>query len=1087
MSTTDQEVLQEAKIDLRNHEILTTLFVTQVEDHPQHSALIFQNETLTYSELNSRSNQIAHYLRELNDNNKTLIAICMKPSLDLLVGIIGILKAGCAYVPLDPNNPVSRLRFILEDTKTHVILTHSSELGLFEHVSADVLCFDTQQEVINRYPNKNLNHINQPNDLAYVIYTSGSTGTPKGVLITHANVLCFINWYSKALSVVKEDIFDFSSSVSFDFAVANTLFPLMYGATIAICSESIKKDPYLYLDHLQKNKVTIVKTTPSHFRNIKEVVLEEKKELFVRYMVFGGDSLFVTDIKEWLDQFPKQTMFCEYGPTEATVATSWIKVDKHNIDQIKNKIPIGKPALNTQLYILDGNLKPVPVGEIAELYIGGAGVAMGYLNRKEITAERFIQNPFNNIDTDRLYKTGDYCRFLEDGNIEFIERIDNQVKIRGYRIEMEEIETLLMAHLHIKEAVVIAKKIDENPIADKQLIAYCVPKPSAQLDVVALRSYLKNVLPEHMIPSFFEILPAFPLSSNGKIDRLNLPEFNRRILVQETIPCTELEQSLKIIWEEALFVKHINVHDNFFDLGGNSLTAARILTKVRQTIKKDISLQDFYHNLTISELAQVISSAAAISEIQTTHVIDSIKTPLSELQFLFWLMRLFYPKAKVLNITNRKRLNGVLDINLLNTALNLMCNNHSILSYQTHRFSPLQNWRQLPAPKVVEFDLKHLSAEQQEQQLTQSLERLQYVSWGKNDYLFEVRLFHMGNELTELHLAISHFISDELSSQLFLTHLSRYYLALLNKTEVLNNPERKQFKEYVIQNNIKTKNNVQRDINFWESYLHDTTCVTFSQQQMTQKQEHLNTSYTQIPEELLQRLNKFCTTNRLCITDTLTAAVGLSLTPFIKNKKTIINLVNSTRDQDVYDEAIGLFIRSDVLKVDVTDSPDFLTLSHEVQKSITETATYQTCPTIVKLGCLFKQESIKQKVGDFLSNIVTHLYSSLFPKYQLNHRVLNMFLRVSSSRTAEQFFINMNIMNSFVTKPQETQLFNLNLEQVPPYQSDKTVDKNILNIWFYRDSENKANMILSGNLKMTVLESLSKDIIHAISNALDLK
>ncbi len=1085
MNIEDQNVLSKRQIDAACHQILPALFEEHAEHHPKHPALIFQNQKISYAELNARSNQVAHYLRTLNDNHKTMVAICMKPSFDLLIGIIGILKSGSAYVPLDPNNPISRLQFILEDTQANTILTHSSDKNLFENTNAHLICFDTDFKEINHHSKKNPQYINQPNDLAYIIYTSGSTGKPKGVMITHSNVQCFINWYSKALSVVKEDIFDFSSSVSFDFAVANTLFPLMHGSTIAICSESVKKDPYLYLNHLSENKVSIAKTTPSHFRNIKDVVLSEKKPLFLRYMVFGGDSLFASDIKDWLAQFPQQTMFCEYGPTEATVATSWIKIDKKNINQF-NKIPIGKAALNTELYILDNALNPVPVGEIAELYIGGVGVAKGYLNRKETTAERFIQNPFNNTVSDRLYKTGDYCRFLPDGNVEFIERVDNQVKIRGFRIEMEEIETLLMSHPNIKEAVVIAKQLGE-PTADKQLIAYCVLKQAGTLNLNELRAYLKESLPEYMIPSFFEILTAFPLSSNGKIDRFQLPEIKRRVAVEENMDftCTELELSLKTIWEEALYLDYINVHDNFFDLGGNSLSAARILSQIRQNLKKDISLQDFYNTLTISQLAKVVNEANNISESDVPAPDTNIDTiPLSELQFLFWLMRLFYPQAKILNIIDRKRLNGDINVPFLNTALNLVCKNQPILSYHIHRFSPIQNWQELPAPQIEEIDLRHLSPADQEQELLSSLDQLQHSSWSDNDYLFKVTLFHLANGLSELHLSVSHFISDEISSELFFKDLSRYYLASLNNSDALIDPARKQFKDFIIEENINTKNNLDNYIHFWDGYLYDASPLNIPGEQITNDDEPLNTCYTPISDNLLMSLQSFCTEKRLCLSETLAASIGLSMAPYFENNTSIINLVNSTRNHSHYDDTIGLFIRSDVIKIDVNDSPDFLELSHKVQKTINEASAYQSCPTIVKLGCLYKQESMNHSVTNALASGFTTLYAKLFPKYKLDARVLKMFFRVAATKTSNQFFINMNIMNSFVSTSKETSLLGLNLMSTPPHQSDKTVDKNILNVWFYRDSENKANMILSGNLKMPFLESISKEIINRISKVL---
>lgn len=1078
-----------APTDAPRHQILPTLFEEHVKKYPHHTALIFNKEKLSYYNLNEKSNQIAHYLRHINANNKLFIAVCMKPSFDLLISILGILKAGCAYIPLDPDNPPARLQFILDDTQAKIILTHSSEKSLFEKNNVRLICLDTHPLETDNYPLHNPAIINQANDLAYIIYTSGSTGTPKGVLITHQNVMYFTHWFSKALSVTREDIFDFSSSVSFDFAVANTLFPLMQGATVVICPQNIKKDPYLYSNHLLETKVTIIKTTPSHFRSLKEVVLNEKIDIPLKYIVFGGDSLFASDIKDWLEQFPKQIMFCEYGPTEATVATSWIKVDKNNINHFEHKIPIGKPALNTKLYLLDDHLQPVPIGETAELYIGGKGVATGYLNQQTMTEKKFIVNPFNNNPDDRLYKTGDFCRLLKDGNIEFVERMDNQTKIRGFRIEMEEIESYLISYPGIKEAIVIAKQFGDYQETEKQLIAYCVPRNSMEINVPELRKYLTQQLPEYMVPAFFETITALPLSANGKVDRKKLPEPTRSIHQPETIPCSELELNLKQIWEDTLCLRGIDVTNNFFDLGGHSLAAARIIAKIRQTIKKEILLSDFYSKPTIRDLANHISKTNVSCKNEEIEQInpgpDSTQIPLSELQFLFWLMQLFYPTARILNITSRKRMCGRLDRSLLNTALDYTCKNHSILHYKIPRFSPIQYWQQLPPPKVVEIDIKHLSTEQQEIELRSSMDELQQLSWKRNKRLFQVRLFSLGDDLSELQVTFSHLISDEMSPTLFFKTLSEYYLSLLHHKQISIDPDRGQYRNYVLYEAALLKKTLPTHINFWETYLRGTPFLGFPPKFLTKNNEAFNTAYISIPEIILEHLQEFSTENQLFMTDSLTAAVASCLATYIENdnKCMIINLVKSTRDNEAYDNAIGLFVRTDLIKIDLNNSPDFLQASRRVQKSIIETAPYQSCPVIVKLGCLFKKESENHKISTTITGFFSKIYTKLFPQFKLDYRVLTMFSRVFFTRKIHGFFVDINIMNNFLSTPKDISLFGLELKKVDFSQSDKTVDKNILNIWFDRDSENAANLILSGNLHLSFLEKIGQDIINIISLA----
>ncbi|KTD51028.1 amino acid adenylation domain-containing protein [Legionella quateirensis] len=1067
-----------------HHHILPALFEEQVTNNPNHTALIFNKEQLTYSELNASANQLAHHLRQLCGNKKSVIVLCMKPSFDLLISILAILKAGSTYVPLDPDNPVSRIRFILEDTKADVILTQSSEKKLFEGINAHLWCFDKQRSELSNYSINNPVHVNQPDDLAYIIYTSGSTGVPKGVMITHNNVLYFIHWFSKALAVHHEDIFDFSSSISFDFAVANTLFPMMQGAQIVICPTETKKDPYLYMAHLAQHRVTIMKSTPGHFRNLKEAVLNEKKCLYLRYIVFGGDSLFVKDLEDWLQQFPEQIMFCEYGPTEATVATSWLKVDINNIDQFKDKIPIGRPALNTQLYILDDHLNPVPPGEIAELYIGGKGVAKGYLNRKESTEKNFIKDPFSDNSSDRLYKTGDYCHFLPDGTIEFVERKDNQVKIRGFRIQTEEIEACLMTYPGMKEVAVIAKKRDNTPTSEKQLIAYCVPQNSIELNQNRLRLYLHEHLPEYMVPSFFEILSALPLSSNGKIERQKLPEINSMITHQNVFTGTELEYTLKTIWEQALNVTNIGIEQNFFDLGGNSLAAARILTKIRSSLKKDIRLKDIYSFPTVVELAKWLEKAHPISDPDenSAHVSSDYHViPLSELQFLFWLMRAFYPKAKILNIIDRKRFRGALDINCLNAALGCVCKHDPILGYRIHRFAPIQQGQQLPPPKIEEIDIQDLSSEQQEDALIHSLDVLQHCSWKKNNHLFRLRLFRLGDERFELQIALSHLISDEVSPGIFFSNMSNFYLASLHNKEIPIYSDRSQFKDYVVKDIHRTQNEMKKNMDFWEQYLNDIPYLYFPKEHIIKKGGSVNTCQFDISDALIEQLETFCSQHRLCLTDSLTAAASICVKPYIlKNKKQLIsiNLVKSTRDNEEYDRAIGLFVRSDILKINLDHSSDFLALSRAVQQSITDTSPHQSCPIIVKLGCLLKKGWKNNKISNALTSGLSRIYTRFFSKYQLDYRVLRMFFRVFTASKTNCFFINVNIMNNFISNQNDKKIFALDLEPVKSHQGDRMVDKNILNIWFERNKENKALLIISGNLSAPFLESLGQDIIQ---------
>ncbi|WP_454781738.1 amino acid adenylation domain-containing protein [Legionella sp. WA2022007384] len=1061
--------------------IIPELFEGKIEQIFDQVGLIYQSNTLTYRDFNNRANQLAHYLREIGIKQNTLVAICMEPCFELLIGILGILKSGGAYIPLDPNNPAERQKTILFDSCAKILITHSQLAHQFEEMTtSQVICWDSIESKLATYPTTNPKHINKTNDLAYIIYSSGSTGTPKGVMITHRNVNHFVHWFGKAISVSSADIFDFSSSISFDFSVSCTLFPLLKGIQIAICPEKDKRDPYLYLKHLQDTRVSIIKITPSHFRQINGIVLDENKMLDLKYIVFGGETLLAGDIKDWLKKFPNHKLFCEYGPTEATVASSWIIIDKNNIHQYTHRIPIGKPALNTKLFILDKNMHPVSVGVLGELYIGGDGIAKGYLNKKKLTEEKFIKNPFS---SGRLYRTGDLCRYLEDGTIDFVERTDHQIKIRGFRVEIGEIEKCLTSYTGIQN-VIIRARAEPGTLEEKQLVAYCIPKQSVKLDINELRDYLKNQLPNYMVPAFFVIIDELPLSASGKLDFHKLPEPQTKELNQVIKPRNETEIILKKIWLEILNLKHISIEDNFFDLGGNSLSAARLLTKIRHITHKNILLQDIYNTETIAHLADVINNTAYISEDEedgNEHPQLLKAMPLNELQFLFWLMRLFYPKSNISNIVTRKRITGNLDKKKLDTVFELLCINHPILCYSIARFSPLQcpqkNIRQL---KVIEKDLSDLKLEEQEHELHVSLDELENQRWKNRLPLITFKLFRLGNNSCEIQIALSHFISDELSAEIVLNELSNAYV----QPEPFRKKQELVFFDYIQHEQRDLCKNLSKKIDFWDNYLKNIPLLVFPQNQILNSITSSCTTYFEIPNKTLDGLHRFCQTHRIGIGDTLIAAIGCILAPYLneKNKIAVINFVKSIRESDTYDNAVGLFVRNDVIKIDLNQPSTLLKLAKQVQNSRIESFYYQSCPAIIKLAFLLQKDWKNKKLSNFFIKLFAQIYARIFYKYKLNYKILLMFGRVFLARKKHSFFVNINIMNHFIYDNSETKLFGFRQKPVKAYHGDKLVEKNVLNIWFDRDAHGKSYLIISGNLRSEFRGVIGSNLLEILAS-----
>jgi len=1074
------------------NKLIIDYFEAQVAKAPDHIALRFGDQILTYQELNNRSNQIAHYLLDLGINQKTLIAICMESSLDLFVGILGIIKAGAAYLPLDPDYPNERLQFMLEDTKAPLLITKFAFADSFKNKKIKIICVDKDEKITNFSTENPKRKINL-SDLVYVIYTSGSTGKPKGVMISHLNLNTFINWFGQALEITPDDIFDFSSSISFDFSVATTLFPLTQGATVVICSELQKKDPQSYLQYLQVNKINYIKLTPSYFRQLSNFVSANDTLLNLKYIIFGGEMLYAKDLKNWLDKFPQQKMFCEYGPTEATVATSWMVIDRNNLHKYKNSIPIGKPALNTALYILDSKLQPQPIGTSGELYIGGEGVGQGYLNRKEITAEKFITNPFNKNSQDILYKTGDLCRYLPDGNVEILGRMDHQTKIRGFRIEFGEIEACLVAHPLIKEALVT---VYEHPNAtEKQLVAYIVYKNQESQPVAEeLREHIFLHLPDYMLPNFFVSLESLPLTQNGKVDRNKLPKPEVHLEEKFIVPSTPTEKTILAIWSTTLNNNKISVSDNFFELGGNSLLAARIITQITKTLNKEVKFRDFYHCANIIALAKLVDSTKAIKKLKVVEgedkaIINSTTIPLSELQFVFWLINTFYRKNKVLNIVARKRLASKLDMSTLQLSLNSLLKRHEILSYQISSFFPQQLIWQCKSVPLQEIDLSELTHAEQEQILSIAIQEGEKHEWEKGFPLIAAKAFLLDNNITELQLCLSHLISDEISPEILFGELSDYYINHnIQNTEIRPSPI--QFKDYIYHEKQVFNSKMMTDIKFWEEYLKDTALYAFPNNgKANSKTELLYSTYLNIPEVDLHKLHNFCSNHHLSLTDSLCAAVGKTVANYLDTKKTnksnvVLNFVKSTRDNDIYDRTIGLFVRTSLLKMNLEDNPTFLDLSKRVQQSVAETDHHQACPTTVKLACMLKKDWHNKKIGNYLVEKFTQLYTNMFHKLHLNPQMLLMMGRIFLAGHKNNYFVNVNIMNNFMiaNTNHQTELFNAKLQTCPAYQSDKSVAKNVLDIWFVRDTENNPTIILSGNVNASLRESIGKQILNNLVN-----
>ncbi|MEH2192673.1 MAG: amino acid adenylation domain-containing protein [Nostoc sp.] len=585
----------DTQTDYSSDKCIHQLFEEQVERTPDAVAVVFENQQLTYGELNCRANQLAHYLRSLGVGADVLVGLCVERSPLMIVGMLGILKAGGAYVPLDPEYPQERLSFMLADTDVKVLLTQEKLVESLSQHQVRVICLDADLQSVNQ---DNLNSTITSENLSYVIYTSGSTGKPKGVVVTHQAVNRLV-LNTNYIQLSSSDGIAQAANIAFDAATFEIWGALLHGAKLVIIPQSVLLSPQEFAVNIRSQEISVLFLTTALFNQLASFVPQAFSSL--KYLLFGGEAVDPKWVQEVLEKGAPQQLLHVYGPTENTTFSSWYLVE--NLPTTATTIPIGRPIANTQIYILDEYLEPVPVGVPGELHLGGAGLARGYLNRPELTDEKFIPNPFEEAGS-KLYKTGDLACYLPDGNIEYLRRIDNQVKIRGFRIELGEIEAVLRQHSDVQISCVIVR---EDTPGEKRLIGYVVLQKEATITPGELRQFLADKLPTYMVPNAFVILESLPLTPNGKVDHRALRAITNISSFKKFVqPRNQLELQLVQIWSKTLKVDKVGVQDNFFDLGGHSLLAAYLMDQIQQQFGKNLPLTTLFQNPTIEQLATIV-------------------------------------------------------------------------------------------------------------------------------------------------------------------------------------------------------------------------------------------------------------------------------------------------------------------------------------------------------------------------------------------------------------------------------------------------------------------------------------------------
>ncbi len=795
---------------------IVDLFEEQVAKTPARTAVVFDREQLTYKELDKRSNQLAHYLKSKGVQEETLVPICVERSLQMIVGVLGILKAGAVYVPIDPEYPAARIHYMLEDTGAAVII--SSNRSKSKLVSAtqavQIIEIDHHWPLIASQPVTHLQTDALPHHLAYILYTSGSTGTPKGVQMPGSNLVNLSRWQERQFEKGERRVLQFAS-LNFDVSFQEIFSTLCFGNSLYLIAEDRRKDMAELVKDINEYALThlfvpyiVLKSLAEYVRPLNSTTLS------LREIMVAGEQLKLTeDIDDLLNRNDIK-LINQYGPTESHVVSSYTVTGTY----ISNPLPpIGKPIDNVQLYVLDSGKRICPAGISGELFIGGAQVAAGYLNRDELTAEKFIPNPFDPGGS-MMYKTGDLARWLPDGNLEYLGRIDEQVKIRGYRVELGEIETVLQQHQQVKGAVVLAKTDNSG---NQRLVGYVVPQVA--FDQEAITSYLKAELPEYMVPALWVSMDNFPISPNGKIDKRALPDPDLNTATRQAYiaPQTELEVELALIFQELLSIEKVGIQDNFFELGGHSLLAMRAVSAIRRKVHKELTVKDLFEKPTIAALHHFIKSKSngiVLPVIQAGLRPSSI--PLSFSQERLWFIHQLEGTVQY-HIPAVLRLSGIVNIEALRYALQQIVSRHEVIRTVIREINdqPYQFILDNVAPDFIEADGSRYqnNPEALQNQIQQFIQAPFDLT---SDLMVRAGLIRISEEEHVLMVSMHHIASDGWSISILVKELVELYESYLQNRLPNLDPLKLQYADYSIwQRNYLQGELLNKKLAYWQQKL----------------------------------------------------------------------------------------------------------------------------------------------------------------------------------------------------------------------------------------------------------------------------
>jgi amino acid adenylation domain-containing protein len=926
---------------------LHALFEAQVERTPGAAAVSLERESLTYAQLNARANRLAHHLVARGVGPDVPVAICVERSPEMVVALLAVLKAGGGYVPLDPGYPDDRLRYTLGDAGPALLLTQAALRNRFADIDLPVLSLDADAPAWMDLPETNPDRAEvAAHHLAYVIYTSGSTGQPKGVMVEHRNVARLFTATDAWFGFGADDVWTLFHSFAFDFSVWEIWGALLYGGKLVVVPRETARSADAFYGLLCREGVTVLNQTPGAFRQLIAAQESVEGEHALRYVVFGGEALELATLRPWFTRNDdrRTRLVNMYGITETTVHVTYRPVAAADAERA-GPSPIGVRIPDLKTYILDPRGEPVPIGVAGELHVGGAGVARGYLDRLELTAERFIRDPFSTDPGARLYRTGDVGRWLADGTIEYLGRNDHQVKIRGFRIELGEIEARLLEHPGVREAVVLAR---EDAGESRQLIAWYAG--AAPLRVAELRAHLAARLPEHMLPAAYVHLQGLPLTANGKVDRNALPSpegeaFARR---GHEPPVGELEQALAEIWSEVLGVEQVGRWDHFFELGGHSLLAVQVISRIRQVLNARVELGVVFERPVLKELAEVLAAAGRADLPPIEPVDRDAPLPLSYAQQRLWFLEQLGDLGGTYHVSMRLRLLGGLHRAALARALDRLVARHEALrtTFAVRNGEPEQRI----GPDTTPFALtEHDLAGEAPDALERVMEGEAAAPFDlERGPLIRGRLVRLAEDDHVLLLAMHHIVSDGWSMGVFVDELSRLYAAFREGRPDPLSPLPVQYADYAAWQRRWVEDEVlEAQADYWTRTLAGAPALLElpADRPRPQRQDHAGARLTlELDEALTAGLQALGRRHGTTLFMTLLAGWAAVLARLSGQEEVVIGTPTANRGRREIEGLIGFFVNTLALRVDLSARPTVTELLRQVKRRTLEAQQNQDIP-----------------------------------------------------------------------------------------------------------------------------------------------